>query len=223
VFDRFDDHALAALQDAQAQAIGLGHNYVGTEHLLLGIVINPDTTASHLLTAAGVDAEVIRRGIAKVVPIPDRPFRDPAPLLSTLGIDLDEVRRRAESTFGADTVRRVAVQEAQRRRRDRRFRFRRCVPIAPRPPRPGPPGLRWASRPGPNTPSSSPPSKPTSAIHRRPRPTSCSASSSKARASPATSSRTPMSRSPTSPPPPARPSTNGPVHPARPRLAVVNV
>jgi ATP-dependent Clp protease ATP-binding subunit ClpA len=133
VFDRFDDHALAALQDAQAQAIGLGHNYVGTEHLLLGIVINPDTTASHLLTAAGVDAEVIRRGIAKVVPIPDRPFRDPAPLLSTLGIDLDEVRRRAESTFGADTVRRVAVQEAHRRRRDRRFRFRRCVPIAPSP------------------------------------------------------------------------------------------
>ncbi len=133
MFDRFDDHALATVQTAQAQAIGLGHNYLGTEHLLLGISAKPDTSAARLLAAAGVDAEVIRQGIAKAVPIPDRPFRDPAPLLSTLGIDLDEVRRRAESTFGADTVRRVAVREAQRRRRGRRFPFRRCVAIAPSP------------------------------------------------------------------------------------------
>jgi ATP-dependent Clp protease ATP-binding subunit ClpC len=51
VFGRFDDHALAALQAAQAEATGLGHNYLGTEHLLLGIVTNPDTAAAHLLAA----------------------------------------------------------------------------------------------------------------------------------------------------------------------------
>lgn len=131
MFQRFDDEALAAVQATQNEAIGLGHNHLGTEHLLLGIIANPDTRAAHLLTAQGVDADVVRQGIAKVLPIPDRPFRDPAPLLSTLGIDLDEIRRRAETTFGADTVRRVAVREARRRRR--RLRFRRCVPIAPSP------------------------------------------------------------------------------------------
>ncbi len=132
MFQRFDDQAIAALQAAQAQAIGLGHNYLGTEHLLLGIATDPGTAATRLLAAHRVDAEVIRQGIAKAVPIPERPFRDPAPLLCTLGIDLDEVRRRAESTFGADTVRRVAIREAQRRRR-RRLRSRRCAPIAPSP------------------------------------------------------------------------------------------
>lgn len=131
MFQRFDDEALAAVQATQNEAIGLGHNHLGTEHLLLGIIANPYTRAAHLLTAQGVDADVVRQGIAKVLPIPDRPFRDPAPLLSTLGIDLDEIRRRAETTFGADTVRRVAVREARRRRR--RLRFRRCVPIAPSP------------------------------------------------------------------------------------------
>lgn len=65
------------------------------------------------------------------MPVPDRPFPDPARLLSTLGINLDEIRRRAETTFGADTVRRVAVRQTRRRRRQ--YRFRRCVPIAPSP------------------------------------------------------------------------------------------
>ncbi len=131
MFERFTRAARDVVVRAQHEAADLGHDYLGTEHLLLGLIANPDTTAAHLLTARGVDAEVIDLGIAKVVPIPNRPFRDPAPLLSTLGIDLDEIRRRAETTFGADTVRRVAVREAQRRRR--RLRFRRCVSIAPSP------------------------------------------------------------------------------------------
>ena len=131
MFERFDDHALAALQATQTEAIGLGHTYLGTEHLLLGIIANPDTTAARLLTTQNVDAQTIRDGIAKVVPVPDRPLPDPARLLSTLGINLDDIRRRAETTFGADTVRRVAVRQTQRRRRP--HRFRRCVPIAPSP------------------------------------------------------------------------------------------
>ena len=37
--DRFTKHARQVLQLAQEQAVRLNHNYIGTEHLLLGLVI----------------------------------------------------------------------------------------------------------------------------------------------------------------------------------------
>jgi hypothetical protein len=40
--------AVAALQDARRQALHLGHNYIGTEHILLGLVDEQDSTAATL-------------------------------------------------------------------------------------------------------------------------------------------------------------------------------
>ena len=37
--DRFTKHARQVLQLAQEQAVRLNHNYIGTEHLLLGLVM----------------------------------------------------------------------------------------------------------------------------------------------------------------------------------------
>jgi ATP-dependent Clp protease ATP-binding subunit ClpA len=42
-----------ALRDALAVALELGHNYIGTEHLLLGILRNPESPATAILLAAG--------------------------------------------------------------------------------------------------------------------------------------------------------------------------
>jgi ATP-dependent Clp protease ATP-binding subunit ClpA len=130
VFGRFDDDALAVVEAAQREATSLGHNYLGTEHLLLGIVAAPDTAGARLVTERGVDAEGIRRALKEKLGVPLREFHSPAPLLASLGIDIEEVRRRAEATFGAETVRRVAVREARRRRW--RLRRRQCAsPVAP--------------------------------------------------------------------------------------------
>jgi ATP-dependent Clp protease ATP-binding subunit ClpC len=53
-----------ALREAQS----LGHAYIGTEHLLLGIARENEGVASHLLLDLGVDAERIRSEVMRRLP-----------------------------------------------------------------------------------------------------------------------------------------------------------
>ena len=52
---------------ARDEAINLGHNYIGTEHLLLGILLQADTIAAEVLDNMGIDEENIRYNILNVV------------------------------------------------------------------------------------------------------------------------------------------------------------
>lgn len=54
--------------DAQAEARELRHDFIGTEHLLLGICRGPDTDAAAILREAGVDAELVRARVVARVP-----------------------------------------------------------------------------------------------------------------------------------------------------------
>jgi hypothetical protein len=56
--------AAGALTTALAEALKLGHNYIGTEHLLLAMYHDPDAVAMQILLARGLDAEAAR---AKVI------------------------------------------------------------------------------------------------------------------------------------------------------------
>jgi ATP-dependent Clp protease ATP-binding subunit ClpC len=42
------------------EALNLGHNYVGTEHILLALVAKPDGFATTLLTELKVDVTTVR-------------------------------------------------------------------------------------------------------------------------------------------------------------------
>ena len=55
--------ARAALASALEAAIDLGHNYVGTEHLLIGLARNANSGAGRLLDAFGIDASSATRAI----------------------------------------------------------------------------------------------------------------------------------------------------------------
>src|SRR4051812_15740411 len=59
----YADSAKALLQGTLRAVLRLGHNYVGTEHLLLGAVL-ADGDAAQALEAVGLTAEVVERGIA---------------------------------------------------------------------------------------------------------------------------------------------------------------
>jgi hypothetical protein len=59
---QFTDDAMAALRDTHIATLRLGHNYVGTEHLLLGILSADSPTAS-TLTTLGLNAHVVERAI----------------------------------------------------------------------------------------------------------------------------------------------------------------
>jgi len=60
---RFGDHAANALELTVTEATGLGHNYVGCEHLLLGIAAEPDGTGGRVLRALGGDYRLVRRAV----------------------------------------------------------------------------------------------------------------------------------------------------------------
>jgi len=64
---RFGLPAAVALELAVGEAIGFGHNYVGCEHLLIGLAAEPDGAAGELLRSRGADARATRRAVAAAV------------------------------------------------------------------------------------------------------------------------------------------------------------
>ena len=98
MFERFTDRARKAVTDAQVVARRLGHGHIGTEHLLLGLLEN-DGIAAQVLSGAGVTRAAVEREILAEVGRGPLGATD-AEALGAIGIDLDEVRRRMEASFG---------------------------------------------------------------------------------------------------------------------------
>ncbi|WP_328584572.1 Clp protease N-terminal domain-containing protein [Streptomyces sp. NBC_00370] len=55
--------AAAALELTVTEATSLGHNYVGCEHLLLGLAAEPDGTAGQVLRGLGAEPRLVRRAV----------------------------------------------------------------------------------------------------------------------------------------------------------------
>ncbi|HEY0696919.1 MAG TPA: Clp protease N-terminal domain-containing protein, partial [Micromonospora sp.] len=56
--------AANALELTVMEALTLGHNYVGCEHLLLGLVAEPDGNGGRILRARGAESRLVRRAVA---------------------------------------------------------------------------------------------------------------------------------------------------------------
>ena len=67
VFERFTSGARQAVTDAQGEARRLGHRYIGTEHLLLGLLAGGDGIAAAVLRDAGIDASTVERDVVRIV------------------------------------------------------------------------------------------------------------------------------------------------------------
>jgi ATP-dependent Clp protease ATP-binding subunit ClpA len=59
----FSGPAAGALELTVTEATVLGHNYVGCEHLLLGLITEPDGTAGQVLRALGAEPRLMRRAV----------------------------------------------------------------------------------------------------------------------------------------------------------------
>ena len=129
MFEHFTDRARGAVVLAQEEALGLHHNHIGTEHLLLGLLHDSTSVGRKALDRLGVRLEDVRSEVVRVVGegAPAALGEEDAEALRAIGIDLDEVRRRVEETFGEGALERLAPS---RRRRPRT----RCVPDTARVP-----------------------------------------------------------------------------------------
>jgi ATP-dependent Clp protease ATP-binding subunit ClpA len=61
----FDDQARGVLEDTFREALRLGHNYIGTEHILLALLAAED--GEGLLSGVGVDRGAAERFLAEAV------------------------------------------------------------------------------------------------------------------------------------------------------------
>ena len=64
--NRFTTRAQSALNGALREAQALGHTYVGSEHLLLGLLAEPASIAAKLMTARGMDMEKYRAAVVEL-------------------------------------------------------------------------------------------------------------------------------------------------------------
>ena len=66
-FDRFNDRAKRVLALAQDEAVRFNHNYIGTEHLLLGLVREGEGIAAGVLESLGVNLDKVRHEVIRVL------------------------------------------------------------------------------------------------------------------------------------------------------------
>lgn len=104
LFSNYSDGAKKAIELAEAEAVALGHPYIGTEHLLLGVIAEGGA-ANALLGEFRVTLEQAREAVAgKVGDVSSSAEAMDAKTLEPLGIDLRSVKDKAEESFGKGTL-----------------------------------------------------------------------------------------------------------------------
>jgi hypothetical protein len=67
MFERFTDRARRVVVLAQEEARHLNHNYIGTEHILLGLIHEGDGVAARSLEALDISLEAVRTQVQEIV------------------------------------------------------------------------------------------------------------------------------------------------------------
>src|SRR5215218_9320292 len=67
MFERFTDRARRVVVLAQEEARLLKHNYIGTEHLLLGLIHEGEGVAAKALESLGISLEAVRAQVEEII------------------------------------------------------------------------------------------------------------------------------------------------------------
>jgi ATP-dependent Clp protease ATP-binding subunit ClpA len=115
MFERFTDKARSVVIAAKNKAQERGDDQIRPAHMLYGLAVS-DGVATRALAALGVDAAAVEReleraGTAGGAPGAGAPAEeaDDAEALAAIGIDLDEIKRKVEESFGPGALGRVPL------------------------------------------------------------------------------------------------------------------
>ena len=67
MFERFTDRARRVVVLAQEEARMLNHNYIGTEHILLGLIHEGEGVAAKALESLGISLEAVRSQVEEII------------------------------------------------------------------------------------------------------------------------------------------------------------
>ena len=117
-FDRFNDRAKRVLALAQDEAIRFNHNYIGVEHLLLGLVREGEGVAARVLDSLGIDLSKMRSSVEVMI---GRGKETTSPSEITLSprtkkvieLAVDEARKLGHSHVGTEHLLLGIVREGE--------------------------------------------------------------------------------------------------------------
>lgn len=105
-FDKFSEHARRVLTLAQEEAQRFNHSYIGTEHILLGLVREEEGIAAKVLTGMGVSLPRIRQAVEYIIGAGERPSVSSSGLTSRakkiIELAIDEARQMGHSYIGTE-------------------------------------------------------------------------------------------------------------------------
>ena len=73
MFERFTDRARRTVVLAQEEARMLNHNYIGTEHILLGLIHEGEGVAAKALELLGISLQVVRQQVEEIIGLGTQP------------------------------------------------------------------------------------------------------------------------------------------------------
>ena len=121
-FDKFTERARRVLTLAQEEAQRFNHNYIGTEHLLLGLVREGDGVAAKVLANLGVELNKVRSAVEFIIGRGDRAVLGEIGLTprakKVIELAVDEARRLNHHYIGTEHL--LAWARARGRRHRRR-------------------------------------------------------------------------------------------------------
>jgi hypothetical protein len=116
-FNRFTDRARKVLTMAQDEAQRFDHNYIGTEHILLGLLRAEDGVAATVLTGMGVELRKARTAVMFIIGRGDRPVVGEVGLTPrakrVIELAIDEARRLGHDYIGTEHLLLGLVREGE--------------------------------------------------------------------------------------------------------------
>ncbi|MFZ5974081.1 MAG: ATP-dependent Clp protease ATP-binding subunit [Bacillota bacterium] len=114
-FDRFTEGAQRALRSAQEHARALGHNYVGTEHLLLGILAVTDSQGAKTLYSMNIDTKRVAEKIERMIGRGDYKFDEAFDFTprskKTIELSLQEAKNLGHNFVGTEHLLLALIRE----------------------------------------------------------------------------------------------------------------
>src|SRR5690554_4929533 len=117
MFGRFTERARKVLSLAEKEAVRLNHNYVGTEHMLLGLVKEGQGVAARALQEADITVEKVMEKIKEIIG-EGKPLNNTSITLTprskkVLNLSMDEARRLGHNYIGTEHLLLGLIREGE--------------------------------------------------------------------------------------------------------------
>tara|TARA_B100000029_G_scaffold305730_1_gene298571 strand:- start:16644 stop:19151 length:2508 start_codon:yes stop_codon:yes gene_type:complete len=105
-FEKFSERARRVLSLAQEEAQHFNHNYIGTEHVLLGLVREPEGVGTRVLISMGIDLSKVRSAVEFIIGRGEKPTTGDVGLTprakKVIELAVDEARQMSHQYIGTE-------------------------------------------------------------------------------------------------------------------------